>query len=53
LGGYYILRLPGRYSVHFTRTTLNHYQDVALDLPPEDIQRRYEDLAQQFGLILE
>ncbi len=24
-----------------------------LKLPPEDIQRRYEDLAQQFGLILE
>jgi len=24
-----------------------------LKLPPEDIQHRYEDLAQQFGLILE
>jgi len=25
----------------------------ALKLPPEEIQRRYEELAQQFGLILE
>jgi len=25
----------------------------ALNLPPEEIQRRYEELAQQFGLILE
>jgi len=24
-----------------------------LELPPEEIQRRYEALAQQFGLILE